>query len=172
MMHRSPIAIGFVGAVVTFAGLSPGHGPEALRELIQRARLEAPAAKGDRAPTMQAAGPKRIVRSVEIIGVADTIVVLKDMQGAVLYRSDPTSNATLVAKNADLPSVTVKERASSPVETIPPQRAPQPQVEPGGGGPRRAMPSGCDSVVGVLAHPEQARVPGLCLASAEGAPRS
>lgn len=118
--------------------------------------------KADRAAAAQPSPRPAAVSSVELVGVSQTTVILRDRFGQILYRSDPLTNTTLASKNADIPSITVKETPQSPTAT---RSAPERKegLEDKG---RRSIPAGCEGVVSPLVNHELRRVPSLCLAMA------
>lgn len=120
--------------------------------------------KSDRAPTAQASRPASRVTSVELVGVTNTTVILRDRDGTIVFRSDPLTNTTLVGKDVDIPTVTVKEAAGAAAQPRPVLQR-QSKEEPAAG-PKRALPVGCEGVVSVLVSGDSRRVPGLCLAEA------
>jgi hypothetical protein len=73
------------------------------------AAMKAPIAYGD-------VDPASVVSHVELIGPKGTIVEFRDPQGRLVYRSDPVTNTTMVAKNTIIPSFTVVERAGDRAE--------------------------------------------------------
>ena len=105
------------------------------------------------------------VTSVELVGLSETTVILKDRSGHVLYRSDPQTNTTVVARDADIPvlTVTVKEKDDSSVVPEPVKRIEtKDPAAPRG----RKLPIGCESMVSTLAQSDLPRTPSLCLAQA------
>jgi hypothetical protein len=95
---------------------------------------------------------------VEVIGLRDAAVIYRDRDGRILFRSDPLSNATLIAKDVVLPEVTIRDSSRSPVQPMPVQtreKAPQPQPT--------KIPDGCDPSFSPLAV--KANVTGRCVAS-------
>jgi len=156
---------GMAGMAVLLASFAPaavgGH-PSA--QVAPAASVEI--RKGDRITPPVAAKNRASVSSVELVGVSNATVILRDRSGAVLFRSDPLTNTTLVTKDADLPVVTLKEERTSPVVRHPilsreGSEAPQP---PQG---RTTMP-GCEASLSPLAKSGASRVPGLCLVELEG----
>src|SRR5689334_4862571 len=123
------------------------------------------ALKADRLATAKPSPTPAVVSSVELVGVSQATVILRDRFGQVLYRSDPLTNTTLASKDADIPSVTVKETSRSPTVTRP---APAPERREGLEKGKRGIPVGCEAVVSPLVNHELRRVPSLCLAMAEG----
>jgi hypothetical protein len=123
------------------------------------------ALKADRAPMAQPSPRPTAVSSIELVGVSQTTVILRDRLGQVLYRSDPLTNTTVASKNADIPSITVKETLESPTVT---RSAPVPErkegIEDKG---KRSVPAGCEAVVSPLVSHELRRVPSLCLTLAD-----
>ena len=86
------------------------------------------ALKGDRSPIVQPIPRPTAVSSIELVGVSQTTVILRDRFGQVLYRSDPLTNTTVASKDADIPSITVKEAPQSPTVT---RSAPERSVRKG-----------------------------------------
>jgi hypothetical protein len=124
------------------------------------------ALKGDRSPIVQPILRPTAVSSIELVGVSQTTVILRDRFGQVLYRSDPLTNTTVASKDADIPSITVKEAPQSPTVTrSAPERERKEGLEDKG---KRSIPAGCEGVVSPLVNHELRRVPSLCLALAEG----
>jgi|tagenome__1003787_1003787.scaffolds.fasta_scaffold20524155_1 hypothetical protein len=123
--------------------------------------------RGDRVAAPLAAKERALVSSVELVGVSNATVILRDRNGAILFRSDPLTNTTLVTKDADLPVVTVKEESTSPVVQRPiPAREGSEAPQPTQG--RTTMP-GCEAPLSPLANRGAAnRIPGLCLVELEG----
>jgi hypothetical protein len=115
--------------------------------------------KADRLAPPIAAKARAIVSSVEVIGVSSASVVLRDRNGDILFRTDPVTNTTVVAKDSDLPVITLKETATSPVVR-------QPVSSDGQDGvpreDRKTMP-GCEGPVSPLVKQAQGRAPGLCV---------
>jgi hypothetical protein len=60
--------------------------------------------------------PASVVSHVELIGPKGTVVEFRDPSGNLVYRSDPVNNTTVVAKNAVIPSFTVRERDGETAE--------------------------------------------------------
>jgi hypothetical protein len=120
--------------------------------------------KGDRV-----AGPVRIgnpasVSIVEVVGVTDAAVILRDRDGQVLYKSDPRTGVTTFARNTELPVLTLKEELQSQPSQHPAIRregneAPQQQKQ------KTRNPVGCMGDVSPLAKASVNRMPSLCLAS-------
>lgn len=167
MMFRS------VGTFAGLAGVSlvlasfvvsgTAQGTDA-RVAVASAGLER-SGKGDRGLVATPARAASRVTSVELVGVTNTTVILRDREGTVVFQSDPVTNTTLVGKDVDIPTVTVKEVADSATQPQPARRR-ETREEPARS-PKRAMPVGCEGVVSVLVSGDSRRVPGLCLAQAE-----
>jgi len=68
------------------------------------AAVKAPIAYG-------ALDPSTVVSHVELIGPRGTVVEFRDPGGRLVFRSDPVTNTTMVAKNTSIPSFTVLEHA-------------------------------------------------------------
>ena len=126
------------------------------------------ALKADRSASSRPTPRPAAVSSVEVVGVSETTLILRDRLGNVLYRSDPLTNTTLVSKDADIPSITVKEAIRSP--TVTRQAPPAPDAREGmdKNKGKRSVPAGCEGIVSSLVDHEIRRVPSLCLALADG----
>ncbi|HEX2553757.1 MAG TPA: hypothetical protein VHL98_08650 [Microvirga sp.] len=131
--------------------------------------------KGDRlGPPRPEARERPAVSVVEIVGLAQATVILRDRDGTVLYRSDPLSNTTIVAKGADLPVVTLKDAPAAPtsqqptepssVQGLSPKR--EGQDVPGEGVRRSRRPIGCEGALSPLVRGDAQRIPSRCLAQA------
>jgi hypothetical protein len=119
------------------------------------------ALKADRLmPARAAAGQRPAITAVEVVGLRDTAIVYRDREGRVLFRTDPLSNATLVAKDVVLPEITIRDSGRSAVNPVPievPVRAPE----------RPKLPPGCDSAFSPLTLPSLSRMPSRCIAEKE-----
>ncbi len=74
--------------------------------------------KGDALPKSANSGTQRRITTVEVVGVENTAVVYRDRDGNVLFKTDPVSNVTMVAKDVQLPEITIRELAQSNVEVV------------------------------------------------------
>ena len=97
--------------------------------------------------------------TVEVVGLGPSAVILRDKGGTILYRSDDSSNTTFVAKNADLPVITVKERVESPVT-----QRPAPSAAPEG----ERIKAGCEGIVSALVGNDARRIPSRCVVELDG----
>jgi hypothetical protein len=153
--------IGMAGTALLLASVVPESVASQFR--FGEATLIRDQVKADRLAPPVAATARATVSSVEVIGLSNASVVLRDRNGDVLFRSDPVTNTTLVAKDSDLPVITLKETATSPV-------ARQPVSSDGHPTPSedraKAMP-GCEGPVSPLVKQAQGRVPGLCVVQLE-----
>jgi hypothetical protein len=117
--------------------------------------------KADRlTPARVAQAQRPAITAVEVVGLRDTAVVYRDREGRVLFRTDPLSNATLVAKDVVLPEITIRDGGHSTVNPVPievPVQAPQ----------RAKLPPGCDPAFSPLTLPALSRMPSRCIAENE-----
>jgi hypothetical protein len=162
MYGLAPYIVGGLAAVLVVDHLAiPSIGsavsdwlgsPEAAVSLIDRAH------KADRLkPARAAAGQRPAITAVEVVGLRDTAVVYRDREGRILFRTDPLSNATLVAKDVILPEITIRDSGRSAVTPVPlevPARAPE----------RAKLPPGCDPAFSPLTLPSLSRMPSRCIA--------
>ena len=115
--------------------------------------------KGDRLQARPVSEAGRAIASVEVVGIDNVAVVYRDRKGNVLFRTDPLSNMTIVAKGVSLPEVTVRESERVPAQQLPVKRiheAPLPSSE---------LPVGCESAVSVAADHVLARTPSRCVSA-------
>jgi hypothetical protein len=56
------------------------------------------------------------VAVIDVVGVRNASIIYRDREGQVLFRTDPLSNVTVVAKDTVLPEVTVRETVRTTVE--------------------------------------------------------
>lgn len=110
--------------------------------------------KGDRTEAARPAASLAQPATVEVVGVGAANVILRDGSGTILYRSDRVANTTLVAKDADLPSITVKQDGVAAVVQRPVAGADE--------GEKR-LKVGCEGVVSPLVSHEARRRTGRCL---------
>lgn len=114
-------------------------------------------AKGDRLPGVVTTDEPTTIATVEIIGLDAAAIVYRDAEGRVLYRTDPASNVTTVAKGVRLPQVTIQERRDEPTRRLP--------LEVPSDGKERPRLVGCDPLASPLSA--AANLTGRCMASAE-----
>jgi hypothetical protein len=98
--------------------------------------------KTDALPVPATPQARAEIKSVEVVGVRDAAIVYRDRNGNVLFRTDPVANVTVVAKNVDLPEVTIRDTATTKVERMSVERnAPLPPTPPQGCESSFARPS-------------------------------
>jgi hypothetical protein len=119
-------------------------------------------ARGNRLVPPRREDSRTGIAAVEIVGLRDTAIVYRDRQGRVLFRNDPATNATVVAKNVALPEVTIRDHNGVAVRPT-----------PGGIGAGQntqlpKLPMGCDPAFGPLADPSLRVLTGRCLTSNPG----
>jgi len=74
--------------------------------------------KSDALPKSANTGTQRRITTVEVVGVENTVIVYRDRDGNVLFKTDPVSNVTMIAKDVQLPEVTIRELANSNVQIV------------------------------------------------------
>jgi hypothetical protein len=116
--------------------------------------------KGQRLLPSDPPRDRTTVVAIEIVGLHETAIVYRDREGRTLYRSDPLTNTTIVAKNVDLPQVTVRDRRDVAVQ---PAAIEVPRnIEPAN------LPIGCESIVGVGTDPSLRGLAGRCMTQNAG----
>jgi hypothetical protein len=153
---------GLTGAALILATFVASGAAQSTDRQMANAAVELDrSGKGHRLPAEPSARQPSRVTAVELVGLSQTTVILRDRDGTVIYRSDPVTNTTLVGKDVDFPTVTIKEAADSTAQRQPARRMEskeQPATQP-----KRPMPVGCEGVVSILVDQDSRRVPGLCL---------
>jgi hypothetical protein len=129
---------------------------------VQRSGVDR-ALKGDRLVTSRDAREQRTIAAVEIVGLRNAAVIYRDHDGREIFRTDPVTNATVVAKDVVLPEVTIRESGGSRVDPLP-INAPRLRVPSG-----NKLPVGCEPPVSPLASPPPDLL-GRCISQNE-APR-
>ena len=161
MIDTSAIVIGLTGAAFLVGSLAPVALES--REAPQSQVLAAPASsKGDRLAVPSRRVDRTTVSTIEVIGLSQATVVFKDRNGAVLFQADSTTGTTTVARDVDLPVVTLKEEpAAAPVvqRPAPKQEGSNPPAPQG----RKIRTVGCEAALSTLVRNEASFVPGLCL---------
>lgn len=130
-------------------------------------------AKADKLPVNTTSVPKQNrISVIEVIGVSDAAVVYRDRNGHLLFKTDPVSNTTVVAKNTVLPEVTVRETELDevmpvPVEKLKHKPAVIRELPNSGTAPAaRRIPEGCESAFSTFLVPSQKNKAGRCLSDA------
>jgi hypothetical protein len=135
------------------------------KDILRNAMTQQNAVKGDRMAVWDGDIRQNTVSIVEIVGLNQATVILRDSSGEVLYRSDPRSGTTTFSKNTELPVLTMKEETRGPSVQHPPvmrrEGSEEPQKE------KRRSTVGCMGDVSPLARASANRMPSLCLASLE-----
>lgn len=158
-MHDTPaIIIGMAGAAFLLGSLAPAA--------IEARSPNTPAlgVKGDRLASPRPAAAHATVSTIEVIGLSQATVIFKSREGAVLFRADPGAGTTEVAKNVDLPAVTLKDEPARPAAQQQPAR--QEGSNPPAPGPRKSRTVGCEGALSTLVRADPHRMPALCLAQA------
>jgi len=113
------------------------------------------AAKGARLADARPAPAPNAAVTVEVVGLDGATVILRDRAGEVVYKADALRNTTVVSRDVDIPTITVKDKVDSPAATRPTE-APARRS-------RKPATAGCDGTVSSLVNSEFTRVPSLCL---------
>lgn len=170
-MFRTPVTLLGVAGVVVLAGsfvpasfniVSLAQSQGLLKPMLTM-QTSFPV-KGDRMAEPLPASNRAAVSIVELVGISQATVILRDQNGRVLYRSDPRSRSTAVSKNTDLPVITLKEEMQGPAVQHPVTRREGTEM-PQEPKPKRRNPVGCMGDVSPLARASADRMPSLCLAN-------
>jgi len=166
-MFRTPVAlVGLAGAFFVAGSFAPTSFTAAPWVPSEALALAGGASvKGDR---ISAPVPARkpAVSIVELVGLSNATVILRDHDGKVLYKSDPRTGITTFARDTELPVVTVKEEERAPVAQRPVRRQ-EGSETPQERRPKTRNPVGCMGDVSPLAKASGNRMPSLCLVSLE-----
>jgi hypothetical protein len=160
-MFQVPATVmGMIGSAFMVASFSPGAVGRAGHDMSTTVSQSVATAKGDRIAAPMFSAERRSVSVVELVGVSNVKVILKDSKGEVVFQSDPQNNTTYFSKDTDLPVITLKEEASSNVRRSPVTR----QSGEGATAPkRRTQPHGCLGAVSPLAQAGKEAAASLCV---------
>lgn len=169
-MFRIPVALVGLAGVFFVAGsfvpasfnMSDQAQSEVLAGTELPQRMEAPT-KGDRMMAPVPSPNPATVSIVELVGVAQATVILRDRDGKVLYKSDPHAGTTIYARDTDLPVVTLKEEVKAPAAQHPVNQREGNEV-PSEQKQKARKPIGCLGDVSPLVKASADRMPSLCLA--------
>ncbi|MBF9195326.1 hypothetical protein [Microvirga terrestris] len=172
-MFRIPMALVGLAGIFFVAGsfvpasfnMSDQAQSEVLADAGLPQRMNAPT-KGDRMLAPVPSTNPATVSIVELVGVAQAAVILRDRDGTVLYKSDPLTGTTIYARDTDLPVVTLKEEMQAPATQHPVSQR-EGNEAPSGPKPKMRKPVGCLGDVSPLAKASADRMPSLCLALLE-----
>ena len=166
-MFRIPVALVGLAGIFFVAGSFVPASYQAQSEVLADAALpqgmNAPT-RGDRLLAPVPSTNPATVSIVELVGVAQATVILRDRDGKVLYKSDPHSGTTTYARDTDLPVVTLKENVRAPAAQHPVSQREGIEV-PREQKPKARKPVGCLGDVSPLAKASADRMPSLCLVS-------
>jgi hypothetical protein len=109
--------------------------------------------KADALAAPQRSQPRIEIKTVEVVGIRDAAIVYRDRDGNILFRTDPVANVTVVAKNVDLPEVTIRDTADAKVRRMSVDRAEPPE-----------QPQGCESAFARPSPMVLTRLSSRCLA--------
>jgi hypothetical protein len=172
-MFRTPVALVGLAGVFFVAGsfvpasfnMSPGAQSEVLADASLPQRMDS-SNKRDRITAPVPSANPTTVSIVELVGVSEAMVILRDRDGKVLYKSDPRLGTTIYARDTDLPVVTLKEDMRAPVAQHPVRRQ-EGNEAPGEQKQKSRRPVGCMADVSPLVKASADRMPSLCLALLE-----
>lgn len=170
MFRTTATLIGMAGAAFLAGSLAPNAFSTASlaksEAPLDRAALTQQVMASAKASRIQAPVPAQdrlSVSVVEVVGLSQATVILRDRNGHVLYKSDPEAGATTFSKNTDLPVVTLKEEDRGPAVQQHPTARREGSETPATPQKRR-NPVGCMGDVSPLARASAERSPSLCLA--------
>lgn len=169
-MFRIPVALVGLAGIFFVAGsfvpasfnMSYQAQSEVLSDDALPQRMSA-ATKGDRMTVPVPSANPAAVSIVELVGIAQATVILRDRDGKVLYKSDPHAGTTIYARDTDLPVVTLKEERQAPAIQHPVSQR-EGSEAPREPKPKARKPVGCLGDVSPLAKASADRMPSLCLA--------
>jgi hypothetical protein len=143
----------------TIPGVDPDAGVSTARAETVLLTIPERSHKGDRLASRTLVRRKAVIAAIEVGGVHHTVVVYRDRDGRVLFKSDPLTDMTVVAKDVVLPQVTIHDNQNTNVAPVTiPDSASKPAP----------LAAGCDSAVSPLAAPLLARLPSRCIAAIDG----
>lgn len=165
LLATAYVAVSSENSVDTLRSFVFEPAPGSAKMVVNRAR------KADRlAPSRQAEDGNTVIATVEIVGLRDAAIIYRARDGRMLFRTDPVTNATVVAKGVLLPELTIREmrRPEPALENIPAavEAVPVPQNAPAVGLPLRSkVLEGCDPAFSPLVASALDNFTGRCLAA-------
>jgi hypothetical protein len=167
-MLRIRTLLGIVGTAAALTVIGQPLAQRSLQTFVGAAVAGTDAAHSERAAkadrlTMRAVHPATAVVpvSVEIVGSTPLNLVMRARDGSVLYHVDGATGTTSVARDGDLPAVTIRTGSDAPSVTAPSAQQTPPAPAPL---PSRIIRVGCEGAVSALVSPEARRMlPGRCL---------
>jgi hypothetical protein len=169
-MFQVPATVmGMIGSAFMVASFAPGAigdavGGDRAHSLTALSQTAGSRGKSDRIAAPVTAAERRSVSVVELVGISQVKVILKDANGDVLFTSDPQSNTTYFSKDTDLPVITLKEESASHVTSRPATRQ---SGDDSTAPKRRGQPHGCIGAVSPLAQAGKEAAASLCVTSLE-----
>lgn len=116
--------------------------------------------KADRVPTDRIAAPRQTqpqpITTIELIGLNHAAVIYRDEGGRVLFRNDPASQTTTVAKGVVVPDLAIRKS--------PPASSPRPAPRDVARDRPEKLPIACESAFSPVAAPSLADIMGRCFA--------
>jgi hypothetical protein len=139
----------------------------------ERMPAAAAAPKADRLDVTRRAASPQAVAEVELIGLDNVLVILRDADGQEVYRVDRASNTTIAARDFVFPQVRlhaeVVEEHDRHRPEAPPQRLPVGSESDGiEEGAVEEQVFACESGISALADRKAASLPRVCLSDASG----
>jgi hypothetical protein len=158
------LAGGLLLSASAFAGgyldpLAPAHRTTAsfdARWEASGAIVKRDSARMDRLAAPHAAQPQAIT-TIELIGLGNAGVIYRDQNGRVLFRNDPGTQTTTVAKGVVVPDLTIRRNP-------PATPRPAPAARDAARDKPLKLPEACESAFSPVAAPSLADIMGRCFA--------
>lgn len=140
----------------------------------QRSPATEAAPKGDRLEVARGTSSPRPIAEVELVGLDDVLVILRDGDGREVYRLDRASNTTVAARDVVFPQVRLHADVVEEHGGDQPKAPPAMQTPLGSGDEGLDEEAGeeqifaCESGISALADRKAASLPRVCLSDASG----
>ena len=142
-------------ATASFDARWEASGAIVKRDSARRDSVQRDSARMDRLAAPHAAQPQAIT-TIELIGLGNAGVIYRDQNGRVLFRNDPATQTTTVAKGVVVPDLTIRRNPPATPRLAPPRDVARDKP--------LKLPDACESAFSPVAAPSLADIMGRCFA--------
>lgn len=156
------VALGFA-SIAAFAGayLDPARGGSFSRAESFDARWNLAAmssgVKQDRVRPVATPAAQPNIAAIEMVGLDSPLIIYRDREGRLLFRNDPFSRTTTIAKGVVVPDFNIRRNTPKTPALVPTREGQSSEPE--------KLPVACESAFSPVAAPKLAHIVGRCLVS-------
>jgi hypothetical protein len=157
---------GAAAGIMAFNVVAPAAGTALLAATTASAPNVDRTAKSGRNSVPVRLVEKKIVSTVEVIGVGQAAVIYRDREGRLLFSADPVQNTTVVMRDTDLPQLTVRSwEADAAGPAMLKVERPAAPAAPHPAGLDEQLPHGCEPASSPLSPSGSSALRARCMAS-------